>query len=243
VSAGRLEVTIDGAALTAIESALVPLAPTVSAALTVKLAVPDAAGVPVTAPVAAASDSPAGRLPEETDQVSAPVPPVAAMVWLYAMPTVSAGRLAVVIAGAALIAILNARVAVAPTLSATFAVKLAVPDAVGVPVIDPVEALSASPAGSAPAERDHDSAPVPPVAASVWTYATPTVSPGRLAVVIAGAAFVTIESAFVAVALPLSVTFAVKLDVPEAVGVPEITPVEGASVTPAGRLPDWIAHV
>ena len=37
--------------------------------------------------------------------------------------------------------------------------------------------------------------------------------------------------------LLLSVTETVKLEVPEAVGVPEMTPVEGASVTPAGRLP------
>jgi hypothetical protein len=42
---------------------------------------------------------------------------------------------------------------------------------------------------------------------------------------------------------PLSVTATVKLDVPFAVGVPEITPVAGASVSPAGRLPEAIDHV
>jgi len=41
----------------------------------------------------------------------------------------------------------------------------------------------------------------------------------------------------------LSVTVAVKLDVPLVVGVPEITPVVPASVNPAGRLPDVIDQV
>jgi hypothetical protein len=43
--------------------------------------------------------------------------------------------------------------------------------------------------------------------------------------------------------LPLSVTLAVKLEVPPAVGVPEITPVVAARVRPAGRLPDVIDQV
>jgi hypothetical protein len=37
--------------------------------------------------------------------------------------------------------------------------------------------------------------------------------------------------------LPASVTFAVKLEVPLAVGVPEIRPVLAVKVSPAGRLP------
>jgi hypothetical protein len=40
--------------------------------------------------------------------------------------------------------------------------------------------------------------------------------------------------------LPLSLTVTVKLNVPLAVGVPEIAPVAAASVTPPGRLPDVI---
>jgi len=35
----------------------------------------------------------------------------------------------------------------------------------------------------------------------------------------------------------------VKVDVPEPLGVPEITPVVAASVSPAGRLPELIFHV
>jgi hypothetical protein len=48
---------------------------------------------------------------------------------------------------------------------------------------------------------------------------------------------------FVWVGLPLSVTVAVKAKVPLAVGVPEITPVPAARVSPAGRLPLVIDHV
>jgi hypothetical protein len=54
----------------------------------------------------------------------------------------------------------------------------------------------------------------------------------------------TIESVadLVCAGLPASVTVAVKLNVPLAVGVPEIRPVDEASERPAGRLPDVIDH-
>ena len=52
-----------------------------------------------------------------------------------------------------------------------------------------------------------------------------------------------IESALVAVALTLSVTCAVKLEAPAAVGVPLMPPVEELSVRPLGRLPEATAHV
>jgi hypothetical protein len=41
----------------------------------------------------------------------------------------------------------------------------------------------------------------------------------------------------------LSLTVAVKLDVPLVVGVPEIMPVVAARVSPAGRLPEVIDQV
>jgi hypothetical protein len=41
----------------------------------------------------------------------------------------------------------------------------------------------------------------------------------------------------------LSFTVAVKLEVPVAVGVPEMVPVVAARVSPAGRLPELIDHV
>ena len=135
--------------MTTIESACVAEAPSVSAALTVKLEVPVAVGVPVMAP-ALPRLNPVGREPEESDQVKPPVPPVAASVWLYAIFTVSAGKLEVVIATAALTTMESALLAVAEALSVTFAVKLDVPDAVGVPVIAPVDELRPSPVGRLP---------------------------------------------------------------------------------------------
>src|SRR5205085_8637165 len=93
---------------------------------------------------------PAGSAPTVTDQLSGAVPPLAAAVCEYAMPTVLPGNAFVVIAGAAAIAIDSALETAAPTLSVTRSVKPAVPAVVGVPVIAPVPALRFSPAGSAP---------------------------------------------------------------------------------------------
>ena len=42
--------------------------------------------------------------------------------------------------------------------------------------------------------------------------------------------------------LLLSVTVAVKVEVPMAVAVPEIMPLDGARFSPAGSLPDAIFH-
>lgn len=72
------------------------------------------------------------------------------------------------------------------------------------------------------------------------------VPPGRLDVVTAsvlGATTMEVAADFVCAGLALSLNVTVKLDVPLAVGVPEITPVVGASVNPAGRLPALIDHV
>ena len=59
------------------------------------------------------------------------------------------------------------------------------------------------------------------------------------------AAATTIEVAtdFVWTGVPLSLTVAVKLDVPLMVGVPEMMPVVAARVSPAGRLPAVIDQV
>jgi hypothetical protein len=48
---------------------------------------------------------------------------------------------------------------------------------------------------------------------------------------------------FVCTGLLLSLTATVKLNVPLAVGVPEITPLLELSVNPAGRLPELIDQV
>ena len=69
----------------------------------VKLLVAAVVGVPVIAPVAAFSDSPAGKLPAETLNVYEPVPPVALTVCEYATPTVPLGNVAGLTVMAALI--------------------------------------------------------------------------------------------------------------------------------------------
>ena len=132
---------------------------------------------------------------------------------------------------------LSALVAVcAPAVTRT--VKLDVPAAVGVPAITPVPAFSVSPAGSVPLASDHVYGGIPPLAVSVVEYATPCVPPGRAVVVIdtAGGAATTMLSALVALCAP-AVTRAVMLNVPDAVGVPEITPVPAVRVMPAGSAP------
>jgi hypothetical protein len=85
---------------------------------------------------------------------------------------------------------------------------------------------------------------VPPVAARPLEYAVPCVPEGKPDVVIAraddDAAAMAIErlTDLVCAGFPASVTVAVKLDVPLAVGVPEIRPVLEDRLSPAGRLPD-----
>ena len=54
-----------------------PVAPNPSVAVIVKLLAAAVVGVPVIAPVAALSESPAGRLPAEILKVYEPLPPVA----------------------------------------------------------------------------------------------------------------------------------------------------------------------
>ena len=66
-----------------------------SLTVTVKLVVPAAVGVPEITPVDAFRVNPAASDPELTDQVSLPVPPVAASCVVYAEPTTPGGRLAV----------------------------------------------------------------------------------------------------------------------------------------------------
>src|SRR5512134_3616853 len=243
VPPGRLVVELVGAtcaAATAMERARVEERPLLPVTWTVKLDVPTVVGVPLIVPPVDRL-SPAGRLPAETDQLYGVVPPVAARVWLYAVPTVPPGRLDVEIVGAtcaAATAMERARVEERPLLPVTWTVKLDVPTVVGVPlIVPPVDRLS--PAGRLPAETDQLYGVVPPVAARVWLYAVPTVPPGRLDVEIVGAtcaAAIAMERARVEERPLLPVTWTVKLDVPTVVGVPLIVPPVDR-LSPAGRLP------
>src|SRR6267143_5295350 len=65
-----------------------PVHPCASVALMVKLAEPAAFGVPVISPVPVFSEAQAGSEPAVTAYVYEPVPPLAVVNWLYAVPTV-----------------------------------------------------------------------------------------------------------------------------------------------------------
>ena len=68
------------------------------------------------------------------------------------------------------------------------------------------------------------------------------VVPGPAAVV-AAATTMEVGAEVLCAGEPLSLTDAVKLNVPLTVGVPEMMPVVAARVSPAGRLPEVIDHV
>jgi hypothetical protein len=68
-------------------------------------------------------------------------------------------------------------------LSVTRTVKLDVPEAVGVPLMTPVDEPKLNPAGRLPETTDQLYGVLPPVAASVWLYASPIVPLGTLVVV------------------------------------------------------------
>ena len=138
--------------------------------------------------------------------------------------------------------------AVGAVESVTFAVKLNVPAAVGVPEIVPLAAASVRPAGNAPELMLQLYGVVPPLAAKVVVYAVPTCAEGTELVVICtgvtAAATVMLNAcvAVCAVGAVESVTLAVKLNVPAVVGVPEIVPVVPFNVNPAGRVPVVVDH-
>ncbi len=125
----------------------------------------------------------------------------------------------------------------------TVAVNGKVPIAVGVPEMVP-PALNDKPGGSDPAEIDHVSGCVPPVAVKlVGGYPTFTVPVGRAVwlTVIAGG-LTTIWNWPLAVRCAASVTVAVNENVPVDVGVPVITPA-GLKLNPGGSAPEVMDQV
>ena len=96
-AAGKLSVVIVGGARMVMDNDLLAGLPAMLSAVTVKLAVPAAVGVPEI--LLSISSNPAGRLPIVIDHVIGCVP-VAARIWLYALPTAPLGRSVVVISGA-----------------------------------------------------------------------------------------------------------------------------------------------
>jgi hypothetical protein len=223
------------------DNCLVPF-PAELTALTVKLDVPAAVGSPDITPVSARL-KPAGNEPLSRLHVMG-VTPVAASVWLYAVPTVPPGNVAVVIVGEAATIVMDNSLVPFPAELAALTVKLDVPSpsAVGVPEIVPVSSARLKPAGNVPLSRCHVMG-VSPLAASVWLYATPTVPPGNVVVVIAGAPPLVIVMDNCLVSLPVAlVALTVKVYVFAVVGIPEITLVP-ARLKPAGNEPLSRLHV
>ena len=103
-----------------------------------------------------------------------------------------------------------------PPLSATCAVKLNEPPAVGVPVMAPVEAFRFNPAGSAPLVIDQVYGVVPPDAFSVTEYPAPTAPEESAGCVVIVRPDVTVNENCLDAGTdpPLSVTCAVKLKEP-----------------------------
>ena len=145
--------------------------------------------------------------------------------------------------------ILNVKLAdfetVGDSESVTCAVMVKLPDCVGVPLRAPVEAFNVTPVGSAPTVMFQVYGVVPPEAASVAEYAVPTVPPGNELVVMAsvGGAIEKVKLAgAVCAGDSESVTLMVTVKLPEAVGVPLITPVAAFKLTPAGKAPEAMDH-
>src|SRR4051812_8914775 len=138
----------------------------------VTVRVPAEVGVPLMTPVVALIVNPAGKF--VTAQVYGLVPPVAAKVAPYDVPVIAGDNELVVIVSGATTAMVSVFVAVRRVglvESVTVIVTVLVPSVVGVPVIAPVEALSARPAGRPIADQVYGA--FPPVAASVAAYDVP----------------------------------------------------------------------
>lgn len=218
-----------------------------SVSFTVKVDVPATVGVPEIVPLAAFNVSPVGSAPVVMLQPYGVVPPVAFITALYGVPCWPVGNVDVVMLSAAVpvTMILKAFVAVwavGVVESVTFAVKLTEAAPVGVPEICPVDVFRVSPGGKTPVLMLQLYGVFPPVAAKVALYALPCCPLGKeLVLMLTDAAATTTLSACVAVSavgFVESVTFTVKLKVPEALGVPEIAPLEAFKLRPVGREPE-----
>ena len=85
-------------------------------------------------------------------------------------------------AGASLVIVIDSSFVSLPTLFSALTVNLAVPSAVGVPLISPESLFRLRPAGRLPLSMLHVIGTVP-VAIRVWLYALPTLPSGSLSVV------------------------------------------------------------
>ena len=132
----------------------------------------------------------------------------------------------------------NPLLAIIPPPSLTCAVKLKVPELVGVPLNTPL-LLKVNPPGKVPALTVQLYGSVPPEAVSVCEYETPTVPVGNgELVVIANAAGLIVNAKLLVADLPaLSASRTLKLKLPAFVGVPLKTPVL-LKPSPPGNVPE-----
>jgi hypothetical protein len=151
----------------------------------VKFDVPGLDGFPVIVPPPL-SVKPCGSVPAVTDQVLPPLPPDAASVCEYAVPTVALGSDEVVTASAALTTSVSAWSSVLAAESRTLTVKLEVPAASGMPTNVLVSGTSRMPVGRLPETMLQVYGAVPPVTARVCEYVVPTEPAGSEVVVILG---------------------------------------------------------
>jgi hypothetical protein len=236
-----LAVTVSAVAAVAVCTGELP-----SLTATVKLAVPVVVGVPEITP-ALDIVRPAGSDPELMLQTYPGVPPLALSVALNAVPACalpSAAEAIVSLLAPTLIETTAVCICPGTALSFTATVKVEVPFVVGVPEITPA-LESVRPAGRLPEGSVHVYPGVPPVAESDALYAVPAcaaASDAELIVSLLAATSIDTLALCVCTGDPLSRTATVKLLVPLAVGVPEITPAL-ESVSPAGRLPEATVHV
>ena len=223
-----------------------------SVTLAVKEKLPLCVGVPEIAP-AAESVNPGGSVPEARLHIYGIVPPVAARVALYTTPTVpEANELVVMLSGgggAGATVILSALLTLCAgeEESVTRTVNEKLPLCVGVPEITPA-LESVNPGASVPEATLHAYGVVPPVAAWVALYTTPTVPEAKELVVMltggGGAGATVILSALLTLCAgeEESVTRTVREKLPLCVGVPEIAPA-AESVNPGGSVPEARLHI
>jgi hypothetical protein len=125
-------------------------------------------------------------------------------------------------------------------------VKLKLPEIEGVPLISPDGESSTNPAGSAPAVTDQLYGGLPSAATSNCSYLNPTVASakGDPVVIIGGGvellSVISMVNVLLDVTLALSVTCALKVYTARVVGVPLMAPVDEASVSPGGSVPELI---
>jgi hypothetical protein len=129
-----------------------------------------------------------------------------------------------------------------PTALVAATANVATPIAVGVPLTTPVEAFKIRPAGSEPLVTDQVMGVVPE-AAKVCEYGVPTTAAVKGEAVVIETEAITVRPSCVE-ALPNElVALTVNVKVPEAVGVPPMTPVAAFNVNPVGKVPPVTDHV